>query len=171
MTKRAWNSVWAIADSSRQGWRRSWIYDRRTAPDRTQSAHSSDEAPYWARSEGAQGDGFGKDIQMESILPPVTTPKLSKQDREVCARWAWTQPSVWTDRLLTALETGVKGDALKQILCRAWVVPPENNLCSGRLVSSGASYQPEGLVLEVRMHGSEEGGAWQQAFPTSTQYC
>jgi RNA-directed DNA polymerase len=28
---------------------------------------------------------------------------------EVRARWAWTEPSVWTDRMLTALEQGVKG--------------------------------------------------------------
>jgi len=47
---------------------------------------------------------------MESTPSPVTTPKLSKQGGEVRARWAWTEPSVWTDRMLTALETGVKGD-------------------------------------------------------------
>ena len=25
-------------------------------------------------------------------------------------RWAWTEPRVWTARMLTALEEGVKGD-------------------------------------------------------------
>ena len=25
------------------------------------------------------------------------------------ARWSWVEPSVWTDRMLTALEEGVKG--------------------------------------------------------------
>jgi len=33
----------------------------------------------------------------------------AKQGGEVCARWAWTEGSVWTARLLTALENGVKG--------------------------------------------------------------
>ena len=28
---------------------------------------------------------------------------------ETIARWAWTEPSVWTERMLTALDTGVKG--------------------------------------------------------------
>ena len=28
---------------------------------------------------------------------------------EVRARWAWTEPTVWTERMLTALEEGVKG--------------------------------------------------------------
>jgi len=47
---------------------------------------------------------------MELPLSTVATAKLPKQDREVRARWAWTEPSVWTDRMLTALEKGVKGD-------------------------------------------------------------
>jgi len=31
------------------------------------------------------------------------------QAGEICARWGWVEPSVWTDRMLMALETGVKG--------------------------------------------------------------
>lgn len=34
---------------------------------------------------------------------------LATQAGDVRARWAWTEPSVWTDRMLTALEQGVKG--------------------------------------------------------------
>src|SRR2546421_10203531 len=38
------------------------------------------------------------------------TPVLkAKQVGEVQARWAWTEPTVWTERMLTALEEGVKG--------------------------------------------------------------
>ena len=33
----------------------------------------------------------------------------AKQAGEIQARWAWTEPSVWTERMLTALERGVKG--------------------------------------------------------------
>lgn len=33
----------------------------------------------------------------------------AKQAGEVRARWAWTEPCVWTERMLTALEEGVKG--------------------------------------------------------------
>lgn len=43
---------------------------------------------------------------MEAAPTPV--PK-AKQVGEVRARWAWTEPSVWTERMLTALERGVKG--------------------------------------------------------------
>jgi RNA-directed DNA polymerase len=33
----------------------------------------------------------------------------TKQASEVRARWAWTEPCVWTNRMLSALEQGVKG--------------------------------------------------------------
>ena len=39
---------------------------------------------------------------------PTTVPE-AKQVGEVRAHWAWTEPCVWTERMLTALETGVKG--------------------------------------------------------------
>jgi RNA-directed DNA polymerase len=39
----------------------------------------------------------------------ATVPTAAKQAGEVRARWAWSEPSVWTDRMLTALEQGVKG--------------------------------------------------------------
>jgi RNA-directed DNA polymerase len=43
-----------------------------------------------------------------SETPPAVVP-LAMQAGEVRARWAWAEPSVWTDRMLTALEEGVKG--------------------------------------------------------------
>ena len=39
---------------------------------------------------------------------PVAVPE-AKQAGEVRARWAWVEPRVWTERMLTALEVGVKG--------------------------------------------------------------
>lgn len=40
---------------------------------------------------------------------PTTVSLATKQAGEIRARWAWTEPSIWTDRMLTALEDGVKG--------------------------------------------------------------
>ena len=39
---------------------------------------------------------------------PTPVPE-AKQVGEVQVRWAWTEPAVWTERMLTALEVGVKG--------------------------------------------------------------
>jgi len=45
--------------------------------------------------------------QAESKPTPV--PATAKRVGDVRARWAWAEPSVWTDRMLAALEEGVKG--------------------------------------------------------------
>ena len=39
---------------------------------------------------------------------PAAVPE-AKQAGEIRARWAWVEPEVWTDRMLTALEEGVNG--------------------------------------------------------------
>ena len=44
---------------------------------------------------------------MES--PSTTVPPLAKQVEDASSRWDWVEPAVWTERMLTALEQGVKG--------------------------------------------------------------
>jgi RNA-directed DNA polymerase len=44
---------------------------------------------------------------MESTPVSVSATKQSGADR---GRWSWTKPRIWTDRMLTALENGVKGE-------------------------------------------------------------
>lgn len=40
---------------------------------------------------------------------PTGVRETAKQVAEIRRRWAWVEPSVWTDRMLAALENGVKG--------------------------------------------------------------
>jgi len=40
---------------------------------------------------------------------PATVSETTKQAGEVHAGWAWGEPQVWTERMLTTLEEGVKG--------------------------------------------------------------
>ena len=40
---------------------------------------------------------------------PAAVSRETKQAGEIRARWAWVEPSVWTERMLTALEEGVQG--------------------------------------------------------------
>jgi RNA-directed DNA polymerase len=40
---------------------------------------------------------------------PAGVPETATQAGEIRARWAWVEPAVWTERMLTALEKGVKG--------------------------------------------------------------
>lgn len=40
---------------------------------------------------------------------PAKVPAKAKQAGEALDRWSWVEPSVWTERMLAALEKGVKG--------------------------------------------------------------
>ncbi len=40
---------------------------------------------------------------------PASVSQSTKQAGEIRDRWSWVEPDVWTDRMLTTLETGVKG--------------------------------------------------------------
>ena len=40
---------------------------------------------------------------------PAAVSEAAKQAGEIRARWGWVEPTVWTERMLTALEEGVKG--------------------------------------------------------------
>ena len=45
----------------------------------------------------------------ESEATPAEVPARAKQAGNIQGRWSWVEPSVWTERMLAALETGVKG--------------------------------------------------------------
>lgn len=57
-------------------------------------------------AKGAQEGGDVSNKQPEG--KPAVVPE-AKQAGEVRARWAWTEAAVWSERMLTALEQGVKG--------------------------------------------------------------
>jgi RNA-directed DNA polymerase len=40
---------------------------------------------------------------------PEAVPARAKRDGKALGRWLWVEPTVWTERMLTALEEGVKG--------------------------------------------------------------
>jgi RNA-directed DNA polymerase len=58
-----------------------------------------------------------KETQLQINLPGV--PK-AKQGREVAPQWEWTEASVWTERMLAALERGVKGGKWFSLMDKVW---------------------------------------------------
>ncbi|MEI6640160.1 MAG: group II intron reverse transcriptase/maturase [Chlorobium sp.] len=56
--------------------------------------------------------------QQEAISPTVA--EMSKRGEEIRARWAWTEPAVWTDAMLAALENGVKGGRWYSLIDKVW---------------------------------------------------
>ncbi|MCX6354218.1 MAG: hypothetical protein NTZ78_04855 [Candidatus Aureabacteria bacterium] len=45
---------------------------------------------------------------MQTEATSVGVPERAIKAEEIRARWSWVEPSVWTERMLTALEGGVK---------------------------------------------------------------
>jgi RNA-directed DNA polymerase len=58
-------------------------------------------------------------------IQPVSVPRPAgaKQAGEVRARWAWTEPVVWTPRMLMALERGVKGGVWFSLIDKVYGLP------------------------------------------------
>lgn len=54
---------------------------------------------------------------------PALVSEGTTQAGEVRSRWAWTEPSVWTDRMLEALVRGVKGGRWYSLHDKAFSVP------------------------------------------------
>jgi len=46
---------------------------------------------------------------MPEEAKPTSVPQAAKPVGEIHDRWSWVEPLLWTERMLTALETGVKG--------------------------------------------------------------
>ncbi len=72
-----------------------------------QNRHSSEEARESGWSEGRKEDECVRKDEVEIKESKVS--ETVEQISEVRARWAWTEPSVWTDRMLVALEDGING--------------------------------------------------------------
>jgi RNA-directed DNA polymerase len=56
---------------------------------------------------------------------PATVPPGARRTGDIPARWAGMEPSVWTERMLTALEQGVKGGKWFSLIDK---VTPETTL-------------------------------------------
>jgi len=75
-----------------------------------------------------------KETQGQFNLPGV--PK-AKQDREVPPQWEWTEASVWTERMLTTLERGIKGGKWFSLSDKVWKM--ENLQSAVKKVARGKS--------------------------------
>ena len=54
---------------------------------------------------------------------PTPVPEGASLVGAVRARWAWTAPEVWTERMLTALETGVRGGRWYTLMDKVYTLP------------------------------------------------
>ena len=51
---------------------------------------------------------------------PSTVPERAQQEGDNRARWAWVEPTVWTERMLATLETGIEGGKWFRLIDKVW---------------------------------------------------
>jgi RNA-directed DNA polymerase len=70
---------------------------------------------------GAKGARNGDDVtDGRAEQRPGAVPSRATHDGETQGRWPWVEPSVWTARMLTALEEGVKGGQWYSLIDKVW---------------------------------------------------
>jgi RNA-directed DNA polymerase len=77
-----------------------------------------------------------KETQSQLNLPGV--PK-AKQGREVPPQWAWTQASVWTERMLATLKRGIKGGKWFSLMDKVWKMENLQSACKSVARNRGGS--------------------------------
>jgi RNA-directed DNA polymerase len=63
----------------------------------------------------------------------------AKQAGDVRARWAWTEPAVWTPRMLMALERGIKGGVWFSLIDKVYSLPNLRNAFARVKANGGAA--------------------------------
>jgi RNA-directed DNA polymerase len=117
----------------------------KSRPFRSQSVHTSEEAGQCPWSKGTQEDGGGMHPTTEGNPTPVSA--TAKQVGEIRARWAWVEPSVWTDRMLTALEQGVKGGVWFSLIDKVYA--PANLFAScAKVAANGGAAGIDHVTIE-----------------------
>ena len=51
---------------------------------------------------------------------PSAVSETAQQGGDIRARWAWVEPTVWTERMLATLETGIKGGKWFRLIDKVW---------------------------------------------------
>jgi RNA-directed DNA polymerase len=54
---------------------------------------------------------------------PAAVPATATQAGSIRARWSWVEPTVWSERMLTALEQGVKGGVWFSLIDKVFALP------------------------------------------------
>jgi len=74
------------------------------------------------RRDGREVEGVKTTTTEETaaIVQPATA---ATQAAEIQARWAWVEPTVWSARMLTALENGVKGGKWFSLIDKVYAMP------------------------------------------------
>lgn len=83
---------------------------------------------------------------------PAAVPEEAKQAGEIRARWAWVEPTVWTERMLAALEQGVKGGKWFSLMDTVYTMPNLRAACAQVRANAGAAGVDRQTVTMFEQH-------------------
>jgi RNA-directed DNA polymerase len=85
----------------------------------------------------------------------VSRESRAKQEGEIRARWAWVEAGVWTERMLKALEDGVKGGVWFALIDKVWA-ERTLELAWEKVRSNGGSPGVDGMTVDRFQEDSQE---------------
>ena len=134
------------------------LTEPKNPPCRTKSAISSDETGETRWSEGAQEGGcrMTKRGKRKRNYEPVIVPFSATPAGEPPSVTVWANPSVWTERMLTTLQTGVQGGKWHTLIDK--VFSPKNLFAASRKVigKAGAAGVDHQSVEDFEENSREE---------------
>jgi RNA-directed DNA polymerase len=97
-----------------------------------------------------------KEGYFETRLTPSVPGNGAKQGADTLARWAWVEGSVWTERMLAALDKGVKGGVWFSLMDKVYA--PANLAAAWRKVQSnrGSAGVDRMTVRQFAVHEADE---------------
>ena len=107
-----------------------------------------------------------KETRSQLNLPGVPR---AKQGREVPPAWAWTEASVWTERMLATLERGIKGSRWFSLMDKVWKLENLLSACQSVARKRGGA-GVDGLKAESYLSAGPERLAQMQAWLKAGQY-
>jgi len=94
-----------------------------------------------------------------------TPPKLAEKPQEggeIRSRWEWVEPAVWTERMLAALETGVKGGKWFRLIDKVWAEKNLGRALEKAVENGGSAGIDRQSVREMERHKEKEIGDLQR---------
>lgn len=86
---------------------------------------------------------------------PAGVPETATQAGEIRERWAWVEPSVWTERMLTALEAGVKGGKWYSLMDKVYALA-NLRAAFAKVKANGGAAGVDRQTVEMFEHDLEE---------------
>mgnify|MGYP001397635882 CR=1 FL=1 len=96
---------------------------------------------------------------MSAETQPSPVGERPRREGDIRTRWAWVEPSVWTDRMLEALENGVKGSKWYSLMDKVYDLAHARNRFARQLrLSCNGQSNSTKLKEILAPYRMEEGG-------------